>query len=565
MKNAHRFLSILFATVPLLAQETAGPSGPKARVAAAEQMFRDAWWAESGANDVEAALRGYLAAVAADGPAPVKARALLFAGRLQQRQGQAAAALASFRRVLTEFATETATVNEARGHLRELTAVDLRQNYDEWYERRLFSEEVQLTVLGKIEALAGCLGMNSSGEQEPKEMRQQTMKLMAELRAFGKGAVPALRKAAVGSHQVLANVAIDLLVECGEVPPLAALLQHEDWACDGEVVRQLLLAKSKEQLPEPLPDRLHAHGLAAAMRGPIAVAEFVLQRGARVDGEAILPWATAVLHNPEARQRLLAGLHEPTTSLHVRHVIETAFTQEEAPREVSAVEWMALGKDSVRAETRTVAVARATAQLGAEGAEVLDQLLGWLLDREAHPSGHDATLVNAFAEGLRRNRQPEMLPWSPARLRAVFVALPAHPEAQIDDAVMQLTRRETTRTMLVHTLFADPMAFAAAFRLTGDDNAAADNLGRNFLGAAGAEADVQMHGRRWNAVVAEAFTAAWPKYDEAARLAALLVLRGVVCHAAEKRPIAKALTDLRVAATVPVQAAIDALLAVVGG
>ena len=97
------FLLTALSTAPwAIAQEV--PPTPAPRPSAAELQLRDAWWAESGANDLSAALRGYLAAVAAEGPATVRARALLWAGRLQQRLGQSEQALASFERFLAQDA-----------------------------------------------------------------------------------------------------------------------------------------------------------------------------------------------------------------------------------------------------------------------------------------------------------------------------------------------------------------------------------------------------------------------------------------------------------------------------
>ncbi|MBL8756366.1 MAG: hypothetical protein JNK15_23935 [Planctomycetes bacterium] len=566
MKNAHRFLSILFAAVPLFAQEGTGATPTKARVTAAEQLFRDAWWAESGANDADAALRGYLAAVAAEGPAAVRARALLFAGRLQQKQGKSEAALAAFRRVLGEFATESAAVTEARGHLRELTAVDLRQNYDEWYERRLYSEEVQLAVLGKIEALAALRGEQPQEATAQRERAQTIARLVAELRAFGKGAVPGLRKAAVGGAPGFVDTAIELLFDLGELPPLAALLRNEDWVFDTQRIRRLFAGShGPDRLPEPLPDRFHAHAVAAALQGPRALAERILKNGDSVDGDMLRPWIEAVLSDPAARGALLGALRQPATSLLLQQSIESAFQQWDQDVPMPIVEWIALGARPVRAETRTFVVQRAAGQLGPEDAQPFDQLLGWLAIEDTPSAGHDPAVVQAFAEGLRSNRRAELLPWTVARLQAVFIALAANAEAQIDDAVMLLIRRESTRALLVAMLFGDPIALVAPYRLAGGDDAVAEQLSRNFVGAAGTEADAQMHGRRWNAALAEGLHAAWPKYDDQARLAALVVLRGAMCQVAEKRPIAMLLTGLRAGASVPVQAVIEALLPIAGG
>src|SRR5690606_32246945 len=120
----------------------------------AEAAYRDAWWAESGQGDLPAALKGYLAAAAAEGPSAIRAKALLGAGSVHQRLGKTESAIATFRQLLQQCPGEADVAEQARTHLRELTAVDLRDGYDEWYQRRLFSEEVQVQILQKIQALA---------------------------------------------------------------------------------------------------------------------------------------------------------------------------------------------------------------------------------------------------------------------------------------------------------------------------------------------------------------------------------------------------------------------------
>lgn len=549
--------SLLPAQAPVT--DPTPPAPPK--VSAAEQLFRDAWWAESGANDLDAALRGYLAAVAADGASAVKARALLFAGRLQQRQGQADAALATFRRLVTEYATETTLVDQARGHLRELTSVDLRQNYDEWYERRLFSEEVQLVVLGKIEALAG-LGGGRTDDQANAERLRTANRLVAELRAFGKGAVPGLRKAALSAQWDFANTAIDLLFDLGEVPPLAALVRNQDWAGDSERIRRLFEAKAKDRLPEPLPRTLHARGLAAALQGADAVVTFVLGADLDAPGEYLSPWVGAVLPWPGPRARLLAALHAPGTALAVREAIEQAFVQASDQPGVTAAEWQALSADPLRAETRDCAIRCAARALRAGDAAVLDSLLAQLVDRDGGTAGHDARAVVVFAEGLNENPRVELLPWTTARLRAVLVALPANPEARVHDMVTRLRRTDATRSVLAATLAEDPAALVQARRQLGDDGAVVADLGQSFGGEADSADEQLLHARRWHAALADAFGACWPKYDDAARLAAVLVLRAAANPFADRRALLAFLTARRTDASAPVQQAIDVALEV---
>ncbi|MFY7950840.1 MAG: hypothetical protein ACOVRP_16620, partial [Gemmatimonas sp.] len=91
MRTFLPWATILLATA--LPAQTPPPS-------AAEAAYRDAWWEESGRGDLASALKGYLAAAAADGPAGVRAKALLAAGSAQQRLGKAESAIATFRQLL---------------------------------------------------------------------------------------------------------------------------------------------------------------------------------------------------------------------------------------------------------------------------------------------------------------------------------------------------------------------------------------------------------------------------------------------------------------------------------
>ena len=526
MNNQHRFLSFLLAAVPLLAQEPAGSTPPKVQTPSAEQLFRDAWWAESGSNDVDAALRGYLEAAAASGPASVRARALLFAGRLQHRLGKPDTALASFRRLVTEFATETALVNEARTHLRELTAVDLRQNYDEWYERRLFSEEVQLVILGKLEAIASRADLSFTDDKQHQEHRRQLQALITEVEVFGKGAVPALRRFALGRHDAMARTAIGMLFAVGETPPLRSLLAHADWLDDAALVGKLLQQKSKEAMPAlPVDDRL-ARLLAAILEGPDALTHLILT--SPLDGTADLSsLVAAVLPYPTARARLLTALQQPGLALIVREAIENVFAYGE-DLVVGAADWLAIGASPLRAEVRHLALAAAARALRPDDAGLLDRLLAAAVAATSS-SGHDPALVQALAGGLGENRVVELLAWTPDRLGKLLHCLPAIEEPAFAPMLRQLRRLETSRQTLAKALFADPVALCREFRLTLADDGVVDRL-RHHANDANAEMDsnddLALLARRWHDVMVKTLAAEWAGYDEAGKLAAVVVLHG---------------------------------------
>lgn len=523
MKHTHPLLSCLLATVPLLAQEPAGSTPPKVQAPSAEQLFRDAWWAESGSNDVDAALRGYLEAAAANGPAGVRARALLFAGRLQQRLGQPDTALASFRRLVTEFATETALVNEARTHLRELTAVDLRQNYDEWYERRLFSEEVQLVILGKLEALASRADLSFTDDKQQQEHRRQLQTLITEIEVFGKGAVPALRKFALGRHDAMARTAIGMLFAVGETPPLRALLAHADWLDDADLVGKLLKQKSKEAMPElPVDDR-RARLLAAILEGPDALTRLIL--ASPLDGTGELSTLVhAVLPYPTARARLLTALQQPGLALIVREAIENAFAYDEE-LVLGAEDWLVIGADPLRAEVRSLSLARAARALRPDDAGLLDRLLAAVVDATSS-SGHDPALVRALAGGLGENRVVELLAWTPERLGKLLRCLPTADEPVFAPLLRQLRRVEAPRQALAEALFADPLALCREFRLTLADDGVVERFQQHSVAAMDSDDDLALLARRWHATIEKTLAAKWAGYDEAGKLAAIVVLRG---------------------------------------
>lgn len=528
------FLLTALSTAPwAIAQEV--PPTPAPRPSAAELQLRDAWWAESGANDLSAALRGYLAAVAAEGPATVRARALLWAGRLQQRLGQSEQALASFRRLLVEFAAETELVGDARTHLRELTAVDLRQTYDEWYERRLFSEEVQLVILGKLEALAANLGAPVGGRSELSTLQDERRSLVAGVMSFGRGAVPALRKAAVGRQQAMASMAIDLLVRLGEVPPWEALRASTDWSTDLDALR-LLLAQpgggvaSTDEPRSPW----HVRCLLACRRGPIAAAELLLSCTSPAP-EELQPLAAVLLEHEESRRMLLAALSRTDVALRVRQAIERVLCEGEPWADgLTTAEWLAAGEQPLLQDLCLVSLHRAARGIRADEPELLDRMLARLSAAvaggpPASEAGQAAArLVTAFVNGLNEHPAVELLPWTPERLQALLLAAACTVDADLRQVLQSLRRQPELRRRLAERLFAAPVALATAYQLSAEDASTLDALRRHFEVELETEGDTVAFARQWHAAVLAAATAAWPAQDEASRLASLLLLPAVV-------------------------------------
>jgi hypothetical protein len=116
--------------------------------------------------------------------------------------------------------------------------------------------------------------------------------------------------------------------------------------------------------------------------------------------------------------------------------------------------------------------------------------------------------------------------------------------------------------VLALALLHDPVALAAAWRRDGGDQTVVDNLTAHFAGDLESEQDGQMMARRWHDQLAAALPDAWARFDEPAKLAALLVLRGVR-HPADRaaRPLRGFLEGKAKVESAAVAAAITAALA----
>jgi hypothetical protein len=525
------FLSLLaLVAASLPAQNTPPKPAPTdAAPTAAEQQFRDAWWAESGRNDLETALRGYLAAAASDGPAAVRARANLFAGRVQQRLGRAELAMASFRRVVDDFASETDSVTAARGHLRELTAVDLRQNYDEWYERRLFSEEVQLAILAKLDELIGL-------DPKAQNASDRAQALRNELLAYGKGSVPALRKAAESQHERRAAIAVNMLFNLGETPPLAVLARVDHyWTNDPDTWRHLLQKPGNE--PAPAGTGWHVPLLAAARRGPAALADAVFaQPTLRTD--QVSPIVHALLHHVDARQRLLAALLDPTVPLGTRDGIADALLYIQGPAPLTGAEWLRVGKDPLRGTLQLTAASHAATSLLPQDGAVLDQLLQHLADENAFGSA-EARIEAGTHVAMRLSENPvaELLPWSAERLQSVFeLDFGSSGSIAVSGLTLRLRRNDTTRPLVAKALLLDPPRLRKC--IADDDGSTVSRLRDNFGEyEQGGDSGRLAFRRQWHAALATAAAEAWPQLTDEQRTHALVLLEGATTITAGSSPL----------------------------
>ncbi|HEU4417361.1 MAG TPA: hypothetical protein VFT55_00405, partial [Planctomycetota bacterium] len=484
------FLSFLALHAAASAQQQEPAPAPAPATSEAEKLFRDAWWAESGKNDLETALRGYLAAAAAEGPGSVRAKALLHAAGAQQRLGKADAALDLYKKVLAEHATERACVEQARVHLRELTAVDLRQNYDEWYERRLFGEEIQLLILGKLEALTSLLAQGYPPvPKEQQAYRKQIDVLEAEIRAFGKGAVPALQKACSGGHDASREHAIDMLFSLGELPPVSALLSCDSWLGDAQHWTLLLARSSTAEVPatttgqdaekleklmrEALERRRattaaqpgassawHRSLLVAALQGPGQLLEAMLElRDPRlVDSIDIVTQITvALLQHEASRDATLAAIGSAETPLAFRRAMESALT-ESAGFWLSARQWLQLSEDPLQFDLRVVGTRHAANLIGKGDEAILDSLL-----QRAETAGPVTNeFTRAITEGLARLVAPLDVAWTEARLRRLILLGQHRFDGNLAAVLTPLHANARTRAMLAEALFSEPAAFVAA-------------------------------------------------------------------------------------------------------
>ena len=114
---------------------------------AAEQAFRDAWWAETSAGALDRALDGYRKAIEAEGPTAVRAQALYRMAVVLERIGKTDDAIRALERLAKDFPDEADLQAKARDRLEAWTAVDLRTNFQEWYERYKYSPEFQGRVV----------------------------------------------------------------------------------------------------------------------------------------------------------------------------------------------------------------------------------------------------------------------------------------------------------------------------------------------------------------------------------------------------------------------------------
>jgi tetratricopeptide (TPR) repeat protein len=558
--------TILTCSMFLLAAALPAQTPPPS---AAEAAYRDAWWEESGRGDLAAALKGYLAAAAADGPAGVRAKALLAAGSAQQRLGKAESAIATFRQLLQQFPGEAEAVERARTHLRELTAIDLRQGYDEWHQRWLFSEEVQLQILQKLTQFGSHVAaFEGLSQAEVGDQKATLRQLRMEILGYGAGAVPALRKATASVNGALAEFAVGALFVLGDAPPAPALQQHFDaWGYDAANWR-LLLALPRDRAAElRAAIRTEAAGadlLAGALQGPRQLlAAIVATTSLALVGDApeVLGAATEALlrADPESRGATVTAVVDEAVPERVRRGMAIAFASEDVHElPLTARQWLALGEKLLDAELRaSVCVHGVVHQLRADDGPLLDALLARIA---AAKGEHRDRCVQSLCSGLQASVAPQQLPWTPVRLRRVLLLCRVTPDT--DDVrpwLRSLLRADALRLQLAEALLGDPLAAANPDRAGRDESD-----GRAFAemfawGEADYGDDLQRLAPQWHAALAGCLTRLWPGFSEEQRLAALSVLEQALAEHEERASLVAFLAAADAAGSDAVREALAAL------
>ena len=553
--------SLTLALAMLLAATPSQQPAPAPKTTPAEQAFRDGWWAESGQGDLNGALAKYLAAAGAEGPAPVRAKALLNAGAVQQRLGKSESAIATFRLLLKEHPAEAETVEQARVHLRELTAVDLTQGYDEWYERRLFGEEVQLQILDKIQGLAAELAQPAAAEHDARTVQvQRQQAIRGEILAFGKGAVPALRKTCESGSEALAEAAVEMLFELRQVPPFDVLCRLTGWTYDPACWRLLLGgAGTSEQRPQPVEPSPHERLVFAALTGAHSLADTVLQMTFGDDYNPVAPIATALMQrDAESRQRIREAMLQRQVPLATRTALQSALVECEPKPPFTAAEWLAIGEDPLVFELRGTAVDMTARLLGeADGA-----LLDALLERVATaPPSTRSQFVDRLAAGLRSNGSPLVVPWTAGRLGKLVRLGGTSADSDIA-AVFRVIRADAElRAKLAAALLADPVAMQECFCSTAADAPQPSKSLRDMLDWSSLDDQQgELLALRWHTSLRDVLAPAWPGWSDEVRLAATCVVRELVAPFAGGKPLHDFFTGVRKEAHESLHSSIDALL-----
>lgn len=268
-------LAFLLAIVLPFAELAHGEDDAPREDTPAAKAFRDAWWQETGAGALDKALKGYRAALAAEGSNAVRARSLYRMGLVLQRMGKMDEALNAMKRLATEFPEQAALLAKAKQRLDEWTAIDLREQFPEWYRRYQYSPEFQAKIVDLVLKLGA-----------PKQDVQRQAK--QELLTIGEPAVPALEQHAASANTTIRRIVMEILLDLGRLPPAASLFKSSGWLRQQAFWEHLHAAddatkRAYRAAAEANPKDFRAPWVTATLDGESAVAALV--RTADIQGQ----------------------------------------------------------------------------------------------------------------------------------------------------------------------------------------------------------------------------------------------------------------------------------------
>ena len=282
-------LALLLAIVLPFAEVAYGEEDAPKEDTPAAKAFRDAWWQETGAGALDKALEGYRAALAAEGSEEVRARSLYRMGLVLQRMGKMDEALNAMKRLATEFPGQAALLAKAKQRLDEWTAIDLREQFPEWYRRYQYSPEFQAKIVDLVLKLGA-----------PKTEVQHEAK--AELLTIGAPAIPALQQHAGSANSHIRRGAMEILLDLGQLPPAKPLFDGSRWREKKQFWRLLHAADDATKgafraAAEAKPKDWRAAWVLATLDGPDAI--LAILRGKQTDaGDAVDALLAPWLDNP---------------------------------------------------------------------------------------------------------------------------------------------------------------------------------------------------------------------------------------------------------------------------
>ncbi len=280
----------------------------------AAQLFREAWWQETGAGALDKALAGYEKALVAKGSKAVRARALYRMGVVLQRMGRVQEGVKALERLSREFGDQKELLAKAQARLEEWTAEDLRTSFSEWYKRYQYSPAFQSKIVDLVLKLA------HQKEQNAAEN---------ELLTIGEPAVPALRAHATSANPALREHVVLLLTQLEALPPADALLRTRRWADDWRSYRMFMQldAAQRESLKRELagehdgPAAARARWIRGALDGHDGLLAMLAAEQEAVNTAAVA-WLNAIYATSPSdatHARLRAMVLDATVHENVRH------------------------------------------------------------------------------------------------------------------------------------------------------------------------------------------------------------------------------------------------------